>query len=89
MPEACRVAVSVSVVRLDSWAAVLMVPGAWSVRCANSRSFDLSVLLLGVLRPFCSLPTVAEPGVCSFLRVTHDMHLVCIRTRDDRHAWDE
>ena len=31
------------VVRLDSWAALSMVPGAWSVSCADLQSFGLIV----------------------------------------------
>ena len=34
MLEACTVAVMVGVMRLDSWNAVSLVPGAWSVSCA-------------------------------------------------------
>ena len=33
--EACKAAVLVAVMRLDSWAALPIVPGAWSVRCAG------------------------------------------------------
>ena len=54
----------VGVTRLDSWAARSMVPGAWSVSCADCQSF---VVTLGVPCLFCSL---AVPGVRGFLRVT-------------------
>ena len=43
MLEACKAAVLVGVMRLDSWAALPIVPGAWSVRCAGWRSFGLIV----------------------------------------------
>ena len=33
--EACTAAVLVGVMRLDSWAALSIVPGAWSARCAG------------------------------------------------------
>ena len=33
--EACAAAVLVGVVRLDSWAALQIVPGTWSVNCAG------------------------------------------------------
>ena len=61
----CRVAVLIGVMRLDSWAALSMVPGAWSVSCADRRSFGL---IVGVLCSF--LCSWAVPGVCSFLHVT-------------------
>ena len=35
MLEACTSVVLVGVRRLDSWAALSIVPGAWSVRCAG------------------------------------------------------
>ena len=35
MLEACTVAVLVDVMRLESYAALSMVPGAWSVSCAD------------------------------------------------------
>ena len=63
--EACTAAVLVGVIRLDSWAARSMVPGAWSVSCADWRS---SVLIVGVPCPLCSLAVL---GVWSFLRVTN------------------
>ena len=56
------------VMRLDSWAALSMVPGAWSVSCADWWSF---VLVVGVP---CLLCFLAVLGVWSFLRVTHPMH---------------
>ena len=46
MPVACRVAVLMCVVGLDSWAGSSMVPGAWSVSCADYRSFGF---IVGVL----------------------------------------
>ena len=58
-------AVLVVVMRFASWAALSMVPGAWSVSCAYWRSF---LLILGVSCLLCSLPV---PYVWSFLRVTH------------------
>ena len=35
MLEACTAAVLVGIMRLGPWAALLMVPGAWSVSCAD------------------------------------------------------
>ena len=43
MLEACTAAVLVGVMRLASWAALSIVPGAWSVRSAGGRSFGLIV----------------------------------------------
>ena len=43
MLAVCRVDVLVGVMRLDSWADFSMVPGAWSVNCADWRSFGLIV----------------------------------------------
>ena len=65
--DACMAAVLVGSMRLDSRAALSMVPGASSVSCACWRSF---VLILGVSCLLCSL---AVPGVWSFLRVTHSI----------------
>ena len=62
--EACMTAVLVGVMRPDSWAAVSMAPGAWSVSCDDWRSF---VLIAGFSCLLCSL---AVPGVWCFLRVT-------------------
>ena len=56
MLEACKAAVLVGVMRLDSRAAFSMVPGSWSVSCADWRSFVLIVRVPGLL---CSL---AVPG---------------------------
>ena len=41
MLETCTAAVLVAVMRLDSWADLFMVPGAWSVimSCADRWSF--------------------------------------------------
>ena len=66
MLEACTAAVLVGVMRsrLNSWAALSMVPGAWSMSCADWRSF---VLIVGVP---CLLCFLAVPGVWGFLRVT-------------------
>ena len=47
MLEACTVTVLVGIMRLASLAALLMVPGAWSVSCADSRLFGL------IVRDFC------------------------------------
>ena len=53
----CGVDVLVGVMRLDSWAAFSMVAGAWSVNCADWRSFGLIVgvpcfvVFLGGARP--------------------------------------
>ena len=46
MLEACTAAVLVAavlvgVMRLDSWAALSIVPGTWSVSCAGWQSFGL------------------------------------------------
>ena len=64
MLEACTVAVLIGVMCHYSWAALSMVPGAWSVRCANLRAFGL---IAGVSCLLCYLPV---PGAWSFLRVT-------------------
>ena len=64
MLVACTAAVLVGVMRLDSWVALSMVPGAWSVSCADWRSF---MLVAGVPCLLCSL---AVPGVWSSLPVT-------------------
>ena len=63
MLEACTAAVLVGGMRLGSWDALSMVPGAWSVNSADWRSFVLSV---GVPCLLCSL---AVPGVWGFLLV--------------------
>ena len=71
-------AVLVRVMRLDSWAPLSMLPGAWSVRCVDWRSFVLTVGVPGLL---CSL---AAPGGCGFLRVTpplFDQGAGCCRVR--------
>ena len=62
--DVCTVAVLVGGMRLGSCAALSMVPGAWSVSCADWRSI---VLTVGVP---CLLCTLAVPGVWGFLRVT-------------------
>ena len=67
MLEACTAAVLVAavlvgVMRLDSWAALSIVPGTWSVSCAGWQSFGL---IAGVS---CLLCSSAAPGVWSFLR---------------------
>ena len=49
--------------RVDSWAALSLVPGAWSVSCADGRSFGL---IVGVICFFVSLGIARR----SFLRVT-------------------
>ena len=49
----------------ESWPALSMVPGAWSVICAYWRS---SVLITGVPCLLCSL---AVPGAWNCLRETH------------------
>ena len=59
MLVACTAAVLVGVVRLDSWVALSMVPGAWSVSCADWRSFMLNI---GVPSQ-CLLCSLAVPGV--------------------------
>ena len=58
----------------DSWVALLMVPGAWSVRCAYWLSF---VLIVGNPRLLCSLAvpgfrwfSLAVPGFSGFFFVT-------------------
>ena len=66
MLEVCTAAVLVGVMRLDSWAALSMVPGAWSVSFADWRSF----VLISVVGALCILCSLAVPGVWDFLRVT-------------------
>ena len=56
--------VLVGVMGRDSWAALSMVPGAWSVSSGYSPSF---VLILGFS---CLLYSLAVPVVWSFLRGT-------------------
>ena len=58
-------AVLVCVMRLDSLAALSMVPGAWSVSCADWRS---CVFLVRGVRLYTW--SLAVPGVWGFLRVT-------------------
>ena len=58
------VAVLVGVMRIDPWGALSMVPDAWSVNCADWRSF---VLIIGVP---CRLRSLAVPGSWRILRVT-------------------
>ena len=56
----------VGVMRLDSWAALSTVPGAWSVSCAGWQWFVVNV---GVFWLLCSL---AVPGAnCGFLNLKH------------------
>ena len=38
MPKVCTAAVLIAVMRLDSWGAVSIVLGAWSVSCVDGRS---------------------------------------------------
>ena len=66
-------AVLVGVMQLYSWAALSVVPGAWSVSCADWQSF---VLIVGVPCLMCSL---AVPGVWSFLRLTQPRGLQCTK----------
>ena len=61
--EACKAVVLVRIMRRDSLAALLMVPGASCVSCANWRSF---VLIVGFS---CFLGSLAVPGVWGSLRV--------------------
>ena len=60
--EACTAAMLVGVMRPDCWAGLSMVPGAWSVCCADWRSFRL---IVGVSYLLCSF---AVPRGCGFLR---------------------
>ena len=63
----------VGVMRLEPLAALLILPGAWSVSCAARRSFGL---IVGVSCLWCSS---AVPGVWSFL---HAAQLMCVAARD-------
>ena len=68
-----RARLLVGVMRLDSWAALSIAPGAWSVSCAGWRSFGL---IEGVP---CVFRSSAVPGVWSlYIRVTlgNDMFMV-------------
>ena len=65
----CTGAVLVGVMRLASWAALPMVPGAWYMSCADELSFGLIVDVSSLLF------SVALPGVWSFPRETpRDQH---------------
>ena len=75
MLEECTAAVLVGVMRLDSspgsWAALSIVPGAWSVSCAGWQSFGL------IVRVSCLFFSSAVPGVWSFLLATLTVVLDC------------